>query len=50
MDNRLRGSVMKDKQLLTAFQPASSKGRAPARSPCTDVAFGLLLLVSPLLV
>jgi hypothetical protein len=25
-------SVMQDKQLLTAFQPASTKGRAPARS------------------
>jgi hypothetical protein len=40
MDNCLRGSVIKDKQLLTTFQSAFSKGRAPARSPCTDVAFG----------
>jgi hypothetical protein len=50
MDNCLRGSVIQDKQLLTAFQPTSTKGRAPARSPCTDVAFDILILMSPLLV
>jgi hypothetical protein len=48
MDNCLRGSVMQDKQLLTAFSTSFHQGTCPCTIPCTDVSFGILPFMSPL--